>query len=126
MARKRKKKLPDDDRSLIEISNDSGDQYVADIPTKGVKETEDSLRKAGAVRDDDEERVSRRFDAARVVEKRDPKQYRYRSERVVDEDEDLEDNNDREQDKSDYEPHSDDEPDNDDERSEQSPVWKFW
>ena len=122
----RKKKLPKDDRSLIEVSNDSGDHWVADIPTKGVKDTEQSLKNAGAVRDDDEERVSRRYDAARVVEKRDSMQYRYRSERVVDEEEDLEDNNDREEDKSDYEPHSDDEPDNDSEASEQSPSWKFW
>lgn len=122
----RKKKRPADDRSLIEVSNDNGDHWVADIPTKGVKETEQSLKEAGAVRDEDAQKVSRRFDAARVVDKRDSKQYRYRSERVVDEKEDLEDNYDREEDKSDLEPDSDDEPDNESERSEQSPVWKFW
>lgn len=122
----RKKKRPADDRSLIEVSNDNGDHWVADIPTKGVKETEQSLKEAGAVRDEDEQKVSRRFDAARVVDKRDSNQYRYRSERVVDEKEDLEDNHDREDDRSDLEPDSDDEPDNESERSAQSPVWRFW
>jgi hypothetical protein len=132
MVRKKRKKLPDDDRSLVEISNDEGDQWVADIPTKGVKETEQSLKDAGAVKDDDEKKVSRRYDAARVVERRDSGQYRYRSARVVNEDEDLEDSHDREGDRSDYEPDVDDEPDSnyepdsDSERSEQSPVWKFW
>ena len=126
MVRKRKKKLPADDRSMIEVSNDSGDHWVADIPTKGVKDTEKALQDAGAVRDEDETKLSRRYDAARVVERRDSNQYRYRSERVVDEDEDLEDTHDREEDKSDYEPHSDDEPDNDNEQSEQSPFWKIW
>ena len=66
------------------------------------------------------------------VERRDSKQYRYRSEKVVDTKEDLEDSHDREGDRSDYEPDVDDEPDSnyepdsDSERSEQSPVWKFW
>ena len=115
----RRKKLPKDDRSLIEVSNDEGDQWVADIPTKGVAETEKSLRDAGVVRDDDD-RLLRRYDAARVVDNRDSKQYKYRSDRVVDEDEDREDNHDREEDLSDLEP------DNDDELTEQSPVWKFW
>ena len=123
----RKKKMVDaDDRSLLEVSNDSGDHWVADIPSDGVEETEKSLRNAGVVRDDDEERVSRRYDAARVVEKRDSDQYRYRSERITDEDEDSEDTYDREEDRSDLEPDNDEEPDSDDERSEQSPVCKFW
>ena len=70
--------------------------------------------------------------AAPLVERRDSKQYRYRSEKVVDKKEDLEDSHDREGDRSDYEPDVDDEPDSnyepdsDSERSEQSPVWKFW
>ncbi|MEM9947180.1 MAG: hypothetical protein AAF810_14075 [Cyanobacteria bacterium P01_D01_bin.36] len=123
---RKKKKVDADDRSLLEVSNDSGDHWVADIPSDGVEETEKSLRNAGVVRDDDEERVSRRYDAARVVEKRDSDQYRYRSERITDEDEDSEDTYDREEDRSDLEPDNDEEPDSDDERSEQSPVWKFW
>ena len=123
---RKKKKVDADDRSLLEVSNDSGDHWVADIPSDGDEETEKSLRNAGVVRDDDEERVSRRYDAARVVEKRDSDQYRYRSERITDEDEDSEDTYDREEDRSDLEPDNDEEPDSDDERSEQSPVWKFW
>lgn len=126
----KKKKKPSqqpsaNDRSLIEVSNDEGDHWVADIPTKSVKKTEDSLREAGAVRDDDD-KLLRRYDAARVVDRRDSEQYRYRSARVVDEGEDLEATHDREEDRSDLEPDSDEEPDSDSELSEQSPVWKFW
>ena len=113
MTRAKKKTITADDLSLIEVSNDSGDHWVASIPTGDVKATEKSLRQAGAVRDDDEERLSRRYDAARVVANRDSAQYRYRSARVVDETEDLEDSYDREADESDVE------------GSEQSPVWKF-
>ncbi|MEO0644814.1 MAG: hypothetical protein AAFZ17_01460 [Cyanobacteria bacterium J06650_10] len=127
MSKKRKKKKPpEDDRSLIEVSNDSGDHWVADVPTKGVEETEKSLKDAGAVPDRDES-LLRRYNAKRVVDNRDSEEYRYRSARVVDEDEDLEDSGDREEDRSDFEPDSDDaEPDENREASEQPPVWKFW
>jgi hypothetical protein len=37
----------EEDRSLVEISNDAGDHWVADVPTDGVKETEQALRDAG-------------------------------------------------------------------------------
>lgn len=120
-----KKKPPKDDRSLIEVSNDDGDHWVADVPTKGVKDTEKSLKDAGAVPDRDEA-LRKRYDAARVVDNRDSEAYRYRSARVVDEEEDAEDTYDQEEDRSDEEPHSDDEPDGDSERSEQSPGWKIW
>lgn len=125
MSKPRKKKPPEGDRSLIEVSNDSGDHWVADVPTEGVTETEKSLKKAGAVPDKDED-LRKRYDAARVVDNRDSEEYRYRSARAVDEEEDTEDTYDREEDRSDEEPHSDDEPDSDSERSEQSPGWKFW
>lgn len=125
MPKPKKKKLPEDDRSLIEVSNDSGDHWVADVPTGGVRDTEKSLKDAGAVPDRDED-LRRRYDAARIVDSRDSEEYRYRSARIVDEEEDEEDSYDREEDRSDEEPHSDDEPDSDSEHSEQSPVWKFW
>ncbi|MBE9157012.1 hypothetical protein IQ265_09265 [Nodosilinea sp. LEGE 06152] len=91
----RRKSEEEDDRSLLEISNDSGDHWVADIPTKGVKETEKALRDAGVERDDDE-RLVNTYQASRIVDSRDSNQHRYRSERVVDEAEDLEDSYDRE------------------------------
>lgn len=77
------------DRSLIEISNDNGDHWVADIPNDGVKETEKALRDAGVEQDKDD-RLLNVFRANRVVDNRDSDQYRYRSEPVVDENEDLE------------------------------------
>ena len=109
----RRKSDDDDDRSLIEISNDKGDHWVADIPTKGVKETEKALRNAEVEKDNDE-RLGDVFGASRVVDSRDSEQHRYRSERVVDETEDLEDSHDRENDTS------------DEERSEQAPSWLSW
>ncbi|MFE4108412.1 hypothetical protein [Almyronema epifaneia] len=108
----RKKRDDDDDRSLIEISNDKGDHWVADIPTKDVKDTEKALRSAGVERDKDDQ-LLQRYDAKRVVDNRDSEQYRYHSDRVVDENEDLEDSHDQEEDTS------------DNERSEQS-AWRWW
>lgn len=95
-------KKDDDDRSLIEISNDKGDHWVADVPTKGVKATEKALRDAGVERDKDDQLVNR-YDAKKVVDRRDPDQHRYRSERVVDEQADLESSHDAENDTSDNE-----------------------
>ena len=115
-----------EDRSLIEISNDSGDHFVADIPTSGVQETEKALREAGVEKDNDESLVNV-FGASRVVDSRDSGQHRYRSERVVDEGEDLEDSHDRENDTSDREEDRADWEDNGDhEESEQSPSWFSW
>jgi hypothetical protein len=47
-------KPDEEDRSLVEISNDAGDHWVADIPTSGVKETEQALRDAGLEQDNDD------------------------------------------------------------------------
>lgn len=108
MAKKRKDN--EDDRSLIEISNDSGDHWVADIPTDGQGEARKIMRQ-GKVELDRDEQLSREFGGRRQIERRDPNQHRYRMERVVDEGEDLEDSYDQENDTS------------DEERSEQSPTW---
>ena len=123
---RRKNNEDEDDRSLIEISNDSGDHWVADIPTEGVKETEKALRDAGVARDDDE-RLVNTYQPSRIVDSRDSKQHRYRSERVVDEGEDLEDSHDRENDDSDREEDRSDWEDNGDrEESEQPATWRWW
>lgn len=122
----RRKNEDEDDRSLIEISNDSGDHWVADIPTKGVKETEKALRDAGVERDNDERLLST-YQPSRIVDSRDSEQQRYRSERVVNEGEDLEDTYDRENDTSDREEDRGDWEDNGDlEESEQPASWRFW
>lgn len=115
-----------EDHSLIEISNDSGDHWVADIPTTGVKATEKALRDAG-VEGDNDERLLNTYQPSRIVDSRDPDQYRYRSERVVDEGEDLEDSYDRE-DVSDMEDDlSEREDDTSDfEESEQPATWRWW
>lgn len=104
-----------DDRSLIEISNDNGDHWVAEIPTKAVKETKKALRDAGCDLDRDEEAArNNREWAKRNFDRRDHDQYRCRSVRIVDETEDLEDSYDREDDRS------------DDERSEQPSCLRWW
>lgn len=78
-----------EDRSLIEISNDSGDHYVANVPSDGVAKTERALRDADVERDKDDQ-LSRQYNAAEKAESRDKEQYRYRSEPVVNSKEDLE------------------------------------
>lgn len=120
-------KPDEEDRSLVEISNDSGDHWVADIPRKGVEETERALREAGVERDTDD-RLLNVYRPDLVVKKRDSQQYRYRSERVVDEGEDLEDSYDQENDASDLEDdRSDWEDDRSDfEESEQPTSWFSW
>ena len=123
---RRKSDDDDEDRSLIEISNDSGDHLVVDIPTSGVKDTEKALRDAGVERDKDDQLVNT-YQPSRIVDSRDSKQHRYRSERVVDEGEDLEDSYDRENDTSDREEDRSDWEDNgDQEESEQPASWRFW
>lgn len=72
------------------------------FPPVAFRETERALRRAGVERDDDE-RLSQVYGADRMVDRRDSEQYRYRSESVVDRDEDLEDSYDREDDRSDWE-----------------------
>lgn len=108
-----------EDRSLIEISNDDGDHYVADIPTNGVKATERALKQAGASVDNDD-RLARSAYGQELVSNRDSTTYRYRSASV------------EEKPDSDYEPDSDSEPDYegedsrvDDEPSEQT-ASRWW
>lgn len=108
---KSKPKHSKKDRSLVEVSNDMGDHWVADIPTDGVSETERSLLDAGAIRDKDD-KLQKLYNAAQMAEQRDPNQYRFRSERVIDEGEDLENSHDAEEDQSDSE------------HSEQPAEWK--
>lgn len=116
----------DEERSLIEISNDAGDHWVADIPTDGVAETERTLREAGIERDIDEQLLNT-YQSYRIVDRRDSKQHRYRSEQVVDEQEDLEDSHDQENDTSDWEEDRSDWEDNGDfEASEQPASWFSW
>lgn len=113
------------DRSLVEISNDKGDHWVADVPSKSVRDTEKALRDAGVSRDKDEQ-LSERLNPAAKFDKRNHEEYRYQTEKVVDPNEDLEDSHDRENDRSDYEPDSDREADScDDEESEQT-AWRWW
>ncbi len=98
----RRKSKSKDDRSLIEISNDGGDHWVIDVPTEGVKETEKALRSAGVQRDNDEQFLNT-YQPQRIVNSRDSRQHRFRSERVVNEAEDFEDSYDQENDRSDWE-----------------------
>ncbi|NMF84658.1 hypothetical protein [Nodosilinea sp. P-1105] len=115
----------DEDRSLIEISNDSGDHWVADIPTDGVNATTKALRDAGVEQDNDE-RLSNAFGAKRIVDNRDPNQHRYRSARVIDEREDLEDSYDRENDDCDREEDRSDWEDNGDLEESEQPAEGGW
>jgi len=115
----------DEDRSLIEISNDSGDHWVADIPTDRVSATTKALRDVGVEQDNDE-RLSSAFGAKRIVDNRDPNQHRYRSARVIDEREDLEDSYDRENDDCDREEDRSDWEDNGDLEESEQPAEGGW
>jgi hypothetical protein len=115
----------EEDRSLIEVSNDAGDHWVADIPAEGVQETERALRDAG-VEEDNDDLVSKIFGASRIADRRDSEEYRYRSARVVDEDEDLEDSHDQENDTSDYEDFFDREDDTSDFEESEQPAEGGW
>lgn len=109
------KKQEDDDTALVEISNDNGDHYVAEIPSNDADEVRGWFRKSGMRNDQDYEDY--RHDAAQQqYSRRDHDAHRYRIERVVDESEDLEDSYDQENDTSDYE------------RSEQPAEswWSWW
>ena len=90
---------PDDDESLIEVSNDNGDHWVANVPTENIVETSSLLMNAGIVRDHDDQ-LSRDYRAGTIAEDRDHEEYRFRSARVVDEAEDLEENGDLEDDRT--------------------------
>lgn len=103
-----------EDRSIIEISNDRGDHWVAEIPTDAVNATEKALREAGCERDESETtgwffgwgRQQREY------EERDHDQHRFSSARIVDENEDLEDSYDKE--------------DDDDRERDEQPAWRWW
>ena len=91
MTRKGRESIPDDDRTIGEISNDAGDHAVYEIPTREAKQVEGILRDAGVERDRDEA-LSRKDPrvAQRTVERRDSEQLRYHQDRVSDGTEDLE------------------------------------
>ncbi|WP_204141340.1 hypothetical protein [Halomicronema sp. CCY15110] len=100
----------DDDRVIGEISNDRGDHAVFDIPADGEDDVDRIMRDHG-VRNDHDEQESRRYDAERRWERRDHDELRYRTDDVVDRDEDRE-------------PEEDD--DTIDERDEQSASGGWW
>lgn len=102
-----------DDRSLIEVGNDNGDHWVIELPTSEVRKTEKALRDAGCEHDHDESSFFSTSEKEKNYKQRDHEQYRYHSARIVDEEEDLEDNHDRELDASDYEP-------------DEQPAWRWW
>lgn len=96
-------KSDEPDETLFEVSNYSGDHWIASIPTKGSADVCTALLDAGAVRDDDDQ-LLRKYQADLVIEARNQKTYRFKSSRVVDESEDLEANGDLEDDRTrDYE-----------------------
>lgn len=129
------------DKSLIEVSNDSGDHIVIEMPTDYVREVEEELRKAGC-KPDKTEAVGIQANTKRqqrAYEKRDHKAFNFFSRRVVNDFEELECNGDYEQDDSDLEDtfdkendRSDWEPDNqpefdaaDFEANEQPVIWRW-
>ncbi|MDB9529921.1 hypothetical protein PN498_28300 [Oscillatoria sp. CS-180] len=77
------------DRVVGEISNDSGDHAVFDVPADGQETVERIMRDNNVERDRDDQ-LRRQYDAARRVDQRDSEQHRYRMEPVVDSNEDLE------------------------------------
>jgi hypothetical protein len=101
-----------DDESLIEISNDSGDHWVAQVPTNEVRKIEKELSKAGCERDEDDS-LRYRYNAKEVIDSRDKEQYRFKSDRIIDEGEDYEDTHDQEMEASDYEP-------------DECTAWRWW
>lgn len=91
------------DRSVFEVSNDEGDHWVGDVPSDAVDDVSRQLKDAGVEPDRDEQTIAKYINAAQRVEARDSSQHRFKAERVIDEEEELEDNGDREEDKSDSE-----------------------
>ena len=76
------------DTTTFEVSNDSGDQFVFTVPTKGSNKIRTALRQAKLARDTDEaDSASLRLkDAAR----RDPQEHRWWAQRDIDEKEEVE------------------------------------
>lgn len=79
----------DEDRIVGEISNDSGDHAVFDVPAKAEKDIKRIMR-ANNVEPDRDDQLSRQYNAAKRVDQRDSDQLRYRMDRTVDQDEDRE------------------------------------
>ena len=94
--------MQEEDRSVFEVSNDNGDHWVGDVPTRAVDDVAKKLKDAGVTPDRDET-VAKYINATQIVESRDSNQYRFKAEPVIEEGEELEDNGDREEDKSDSE-----------------------
>lgn len=91
MDKKRKGQIPEDDRTVGELSSDGGDHVVYEVPTSAAKTVECLMRDAGVERDRDSELLSRDPRVARrMVDSRDSRQLRYRQERVVNPSEDQE------------------------------------
>ena len=81
---------PDEaDRTVGEISNDAGDHIVFDVPAKD-EGTVRRIMRENNIEGDRDEQLSRQYNAAERVSRRDPDQHRYRMQKVVDPHEDLE------------------------------------
>ena len=102
------KNEPTEETRLVEISNDDGDHWVAELPAKGIKQTTDALRDAGATRDTDE-RDYRDPWAEKFVDRRNSSDYRFKTAPVYDQ-------------SIDREPEEDNDT-SDDEQSDQKSTW---
>lgn len=89
----------DSDESLIEVSNDNGDHWVASVLTEDIVATSSLLINAGVARDQDDQ-LSRDYRAGIIAEDRDHEEYRFKTAPVVDGAEDLEANGDLEDDRT--------------------------
>ncbi|MGD1855406.1 MAG: hypothetical protein ACFB2W_14275 [Leptolyngbyaceae cyanobacterium] len=112
------------DTTTFEISNDSGDQVVFTVPTKGSNKIRKTLRNAGFQKDHNEYRYKEINDDD--MELRDTSAFRWWAQRDIDEKEDIEWQGDHEGHWTD----SDDDregfdPFEDDEESEQAAL-RFW
>lgn len=81
------------DETVFEVGNDAGDHIVFIVPTKGSNTIRQSLRDAGAIHDNDENNYASAA-VRRQSGSRDSLMYRFRGQRIVDENEDLETNGD--------------------------------
>ena len=78
-----------EDHIVGEISNDSGDHIVFNVSSEDEGLVRRIMRENN-VNVDRDDQLSRQYNAARKVEQRNPDQYRYRMEKVVDRSENLE------------------------------------
>lgn len=114
------------DTTTFEVSNDSGEQIVFTVPTKGSNKIRKALRDADIPRDTDERDVSAH--CAKGGAQRDSQKHRWWAQRDIDEKEDVEwqgdqeggpAGNDEDDDREGYDPFVDDE------ESEQTAL-RFW